>query len=198
MSDSDLSPLFDALSVAVADGKLTESAVKNIRHWLSSPAHAAYVPEIAEHITAGQWQVLDDVFWTIIPFGTGGRRGRMYPIGSNAINERTIGESAQGLANYVRSVLGPDATLSCAIAYDYAASVDRVFTPFVPKCWRRPGLLFICSMAIAARPSCRLRCERNNAVAASWSRPATIRPATMRSKSIGRPAASFCRRTIGA
>ena len=39
------------------------------------------------------------------PFGTGGRRGRMYPIGSNAINDRTIGESA-GTANYVRRFTG--------------------------------------------------------------------------------------------
>ena len=46
--------------------------------------------------------MLDDVFWTVIPFGTGGRRGKMYPIGSNAINDRTIGESAQGLADYVK------------------------------------------------------------------------------------------------
>ena len=46
--------------------------------------------------------MLDDVFWTVIPFGTGGRRGKMYPIGSNAINDRTIGESAQGLADYVQ------------------------------------------------------------------------------------------------
>ena len=44
--------------------------------------------------------------------------GRMYPIGSNAINDRTIGESAQGLADYVKE-LNPDATpLRCAIAYD--------------------------------------------------------------------------------
>ena len=48
-----------------------------------------------------KWRELDDVFWTVIPFGTGGRRGRMYPIGTNAINDRTIGESAQGLAHYV-------------------------------------------------------------------------------------------------
>ena len=62
--------------------------------------------EVAAHIAAGKWQVLDDVFWTVIPFGTGGRRGKMYPIGSNAINDRTIGESAQGLADYVKETLG--------------------------------------------------------------------------------------------
>ena len=59
---------------------------------------------MAEHLAQGRWKELDDVFWTIIPFGTGGRRGKMYPIGSNAINDRTIGESAQGLADYVKRV----------------------------------------------------------------------------------------------
>jgi phosphoglucomutase/phosphomannomutase len=73
---------------------------------------------VAAHVADGKWQVLDDVFWTVIPFGTGGRRGRMYPIGSNAINDRTIGESAQGLADYVKDTLGKNASLSCALAYD--------------------------------------------------------------------------------
>src|SRR5690606_7100242 len=81
------------------------------------PRYAEYAPQVAEHLAAGKFQELDDVFWTIIPFGTGGRRGKMYPIGSNAINDRTIGESAQGLADYVKSVVG-DKNLGCAIAYD--------------------------------------------------------------------------------
>ena len=57
------------------------------------------------------------VFWTVIPFGTGGRRGKLYPIGSNAINDRTIGESAQGLADYVKEHVR-DRPPACAIAYD--------------------------------------------------------------------------------
>ena len=41
----------------------------------------------------------------------------MYPIGTNAINDRTIGESARGLADYVKDqVRGKP--LRCAIAYD--------------------------------------------------------------------------------
>src|SRR5262249_23807389 len=86
---------------ATASKKLSESAAANVRAWLTEPRYAAYAPQVAEHIAAGKWKELDDVFWTVIPFGTGGRRGRMYPIGCNAINERTIGESAQGLAEYV-------------------------------------------------------------------------------------------------
>ena len=103
---------------AAADGKLTKSAEQNIRAWLTEPRYATYADEVAAHVAEGKWQTLDDVFWTVIPFGTGGRRGKMYPIGSNAINDRTIGESAQGLADYVKTLLGSGATMSCAIGFD--------------------------------------------------------------------------------
>ena len=104
------------LADATKQGKITTGAEENIRAWLTEPRYAAYADAVADHVSEEKWQVLDDVFWTIIPFGTGGRRGKMYPIGSNAINERTIGESAQGLANYVKAnTSGP---LSCAIAFD--------------------------------------------------------------------------------
>lgn len=106
------------LEAAGRAGKLTATAVENIRKWLTEPRYGDYVDQVTEHIAAEQWQMLDDVFWTVIPFGTGGRRGRMYPIGSNAINDRTIGESAQGLADYVKEQCPRATPLSCAIAYD--------------------------------------------------------------------------------
>jgi phosphomannomutase len=105
------------LDQAVAAKQITAPAAAMIKRWLSEPRYADYAPEVAAHIAAGKWKELDDVFWTVIPFGTGGRRGKMYPIGSNAINDRTIGESAQGVADYIaEQVKGSD--LSCAIAYD--------------------------------------------------------------------------------
>jgi len=103
---------------AAETGKLSSTAQKNIRAWLTEPRYGEYALEVARMIEEGQWQTLDDVFWTVIPFGTGGRRGRMFPVGSNAINDRTIGESAQGLADYVKQFHGQNADLSCAIAYD--------------------------------------------------------------------------------
>lgn len=111
------------LDEAVERKELSTSAADNLRCWLTERRYAEYAPQVAEHISADKWKELDDVFWTIIPFGTGGRRGRMYPIGCNAINERTIGESAQGLAEYVRafSAQAPAPSPeppSCAIAYD--------------------------------------------------------------------------------
>lgn len=109
------------LEKAALQGVLTPAAVSNIRSWLVEPRYQAYAPQVAEHLMECRWKELDDAFWTIIPFGTGGRRGKMYPIGSNTINDRTIGESAQGLADYIKDavtlglVRGP---LACAIAYD--------------------------------------------------------------------------------
>jgi phosphoglucomutase/phosphomannomutase len=102
---------------AGAEGKITAAAVKNVRTWLVEPSYAEYAPQIAQHVAAEKWKELDDVFWTVIPFGTGGRRGKMYPIGTNAINDRTIGESAQGLADYAKEHV-TDRPLACAIAYD--------------------------------------------------------------------------------
>lgn len=105
------------LAQAEALGKISHSAAENIRRWLTQPYYAEYTPELVALIEGGRWNELNDVFWQVIPFGTGGRRGRMFPVGCNAINDRTIGESAQGVADYVRSVF-PSQELGCAIAYD--------------------------------------------------------------------------------
>ncbi len=113
-----LETALEQLGSAASSGQFSDGAVENIRTWLTQPQYAAYTDQIVEHIAQQKWQALDDAFWTIIPFGTGGRRGRMYPIGSNTINERTIGESAQGLADYVRQQSDDAASLACAIAYD--------------------------------------------------------------------------------
>ncbi|MEX0677123.1 MAG: phospho-sugar mutase [Pirellulales bacterium] len=109
-----------ALSQLEAAGQkqlLSPGAVCNIRTWLTEPRYADYAPRVAQELAEGRFQALDDAFFSVIPFGTGGRRGKMYPIGSGAINDRTIGESAQGLADYVMRVAG-GTTLGCAIAYD--------------------------------------------------------------------------------
>lgn len=119
MGQIDVDKLLARLKTAENDGHITADAVGYITQWLTQPRYAEYAPEVARHIDDEKWQILDDVFWTIIPFGTGGRRGRMYPIGSNSINDRTIGESARGLAEYVLDHLQDAAAApSCAIAFD--------------------------------------------------------------------------------
>jgi phosphoglucomutase/phosphomannomutase len=116
-------PRLAAIDAARAAGTITEHSVQTMRDWLTQPRYAEFAGELATRIDRAAhepavWKELDDVYWTVIPFGTGGRRGKMYPVGSNAINDRTIGESAQGLADYVRSVVPAGEQPSCAIAYD--------------------------------------------------------------------------------
>ena len=117
MSQSELKveEVFDEIELAVSSAKLSSAAAENIRSWLTQPQFRMWAPLIVEHVSVGKWRELEDAFWTTIPFGTAGRRGKMYPIGTNAINDRTIGESAQGLADYVRSRASDH---RCAIAYD--------------------------------------------------------------------------------
>ena len=83
MTDStiNVAELQRQIEQAGTDHKLSPGAVVNLRQWLTESRFSRYVPGIADHVAAGKWQALDDAFWTVIPFGTGGRRGRMYPIG---------------------------------------------------------------------------------------------------------------------
>jgi len=117
MTNIDLQLLVAAVQQAGSEGKISANAVENLCHWITAAEYGKYLPGIIEHIQSNRWQELDNAFWKVLEFGTGGRRGRMYPFGSNTINERTIGESAQGLANYVKSQFGTEG-LKCAVAYD--------------------------------------------------------------------------------
>lgn len=114
----DLAAALAKATAARDAGQLSASAWENLRRWLIEPRYREYAADVASLIQAQAWRELDDAFWTVIPFGTGGRRGKMFPVGSNAINDRTIGESAQGLASYVKDQYPPGSPLACAIAYD--------------------------------------------------------------------------------
>lgn len=102
---------------AAKDGHLTADSPQNIRSWLTRDCVAKYRPRIVELVTAGEWQKLDAMFWTAIPFGTGGRRGPMGEMGPATINDRTIAESAHGMAVYLRSA-GCETGGSAVIAHD--------------------------------------------------------------------------------
>lgn len=114
----DQAELLAQVDAAAGQSRLSAGAALNIRAWLVEPRYAEMASQVAALIRQCRWKELDDAFWTVIPFGTGGRRGRMYPVGSNTINDRTIGESARGLAEYVREHAGPGRHPGCAIGYD--------------------------------------------------------------------------------
>ncbi|MCA9085036.1 MAG: phospho-sugar mutase [Planctomycetaceae bacterium] len=112
MSEAALSKVHQA----AAEGKLTGESPANIESWLSRECLAEYRPRILELIDGDEWQKLDELFWTAIPFGTGGRRGPMGELGPASINDRTIAESAHGLAAYLRKSgveTGGSAVVTC-------------------------------------------------------------------------------------
>ena len=101
---------------ASAGGKLTAAAVQNIKAWLGKDCMSRYHARIVELIETEHWGQLDELFWTAIPFGTGGRRGPMGELGPASINDRTIAESAHGLACYLREsgvTEGGSAVVTC-------------------------------------------------------------------------------------
>ena len=92
------------ISVCLGCGAEAKSSINTSSPGRTSVSRAWKFAEILAHATA--------------VFGTGGRRGMMYPVGTNVLNDRTIAESARGLADYVISRKEEHAPKSCVIARD--------------------------------------------------------------------------------
>ncbi len=90
------------IAAALQSGRLSPAAAVNLRAWLTQPQYAAFQPRLQQLIEESQWAALQEAFWERIPFGTGGRRGPMGELGTATINERTIAESAYGVAVHVK------------------------------------------------------------------------------------------------
>ncbi len=105
---SDLNQTLADLSAAVQSSQLSKAAETNLRAWLTQPQYAKHQPRLQQLIADEQWQTLQDWFWERIPFGTAGRRGPMSELGTATMNERTIAESAHGVAVYVKQSLPAD------------------------------------------------------------------------------------------
>ena len=101
-SEEQIADYLQAVNEAAAGDKLTSGAVTNITRWLSSSHYSQYHAGIIALIKEQNFDELDKLFWEVIPFGTGGRRGPMSEFGSATMNSRTIAESAQGLAVYLK------------------------------------------------------------------------------------------------
>ncbi len=105
-------------------GDLGSAAAERLRTWLSGSLPYTY-PEILEkHLDDSRIDLLFDSFWQILPFGTGGRRGRV-GYGSNRLNPATIATTVQGHCDYLRKTFGQQAQISVVVANDV-----RVFNDF--------------------------------------------------------------------
>ncbi|HSX25213.1 MAG TPA: phospho-sugar mutase, partial [Candidatus Andersenbacteria bacterium] len=108
---------------------LSKTAQENIQKWQTDDRYAAYKPALEQLIAQEDWKTLEDSFFMTIPFGTGGRRG-MVGIGPNRINNVTIGESAQGLCDYVVQELGDDAKKSGIVIAHDTRTTSREFAEY--------------------------------------------------------------------
>ncbi|MGB0742105.1 MAG: phospho-sugar mutase, partial [Planctomycetaceae bacterium] len=109
--------LFAAVDKAAEAGLLTGDSPQNLKSWLQRDAVSNYRQRLTDLIQKNAWEQLDAMFWTAIPFGTGGRRGPMGEMGPATINDRTIAESAHGMAEYLRAA-GVESGGSVVIAHD--------------------------------------------------------------------------------
>ncbi len=107
-----------------AENRISAAAFRALSQWLIDPEFADFVTEIQLLVENEDIDELEDAFRTHIEFGTGGIRGKMGP-GPNRINLRTIGEAAQGLAQYIlKSGIEDARDKGVVIAYDTRNNSD--------------------------------------------------------------------------
>ena len=94
-------------SLEISD-PVRDEALGSIELWLTDRTFRSYQAQLRALIEAKRWAVLVDSFYRVLPFGTGGRRGRV-GVGPNRFNPFTLGASVQGHATFLRKRLGEGA-----------------------------------------------------------------------------------------
>ena len=103
--------------------EIKESAIANLEEWTAEDKFAGlvspsdYRPILHWMVETGEFDLLVDSFYQMIPFGTGGRRGPV-GIGPNRVNPYTIASSVQGHVEYLRKRFPEASGLKVVIAYD--------------------------------------------------------------------------------
>ena len=118
-----MSALADSIQAAASSGKLLESSARNVLAMLEKSTSATDAASIRELVETENWTELDNRFFRLIAFGTGGLRGKTigatvttveqgapqplgrpeFPCaGTNAMNYYNISRATQGLTQYVK------------------------------------------------------------------------------------------------
>ncbi len=95
---------------------LLSQSTTRAKEWLTSSIDAESKKQVEALLAREDPKLLIDSFYKTLEFGTGGLRGLM-GVGSNCINQYTIGAATQGLANYLKKSF-PGEAIQVAIAYD--------------------------------------------------------------------------------
>ncbi|MDN5200919.1 phospho-sugar mutase [Fulvivirgaceae bacterium BMA10] len=95
---------------------MDSNIIEKAKQWLNSNIDEQAKKEINQLLEPGNETALTDAFYKDLEFGTGGLRGIM-GIGSNRMNQYTVGKATQGLANYLIRTY-PNQEIKVAIAHD--------------------------------------------------------------------------------
>lgn len=107
---------------ATDDRVNADRALSFLDTWLTEPLYQPQSDSILAHIREGKFDLLLDSFHQLLPFGTGGRRGRVC-FGPNRINQATVEVSVQGHCDYLREN-APAAARRVVVAFDTRIFAD--------------------------------------------------------------------------
>ena len=169
------SDLVSRINDAVASERIKQRTGELLTRWVTAAEFGKYRPAIATAIQAGEWEDLESCFWEEIEFGTGGRRGPMADYGSATINERTIAESAQGLALYFKQSTGK--TEGRAVISHDSRNRSREFAELSASVFAANGVKVFLFEAIRSTPELsfavrHLQCDVGVMISASHNPPA--------------------------
>lgn len=100
-----------------------EALLAKVNEWMKAPFDAQTQAAIEELMTTDP-KGLEESFYKNLEFGTGGMRGVM-GVGTNRINNYTLGKNTQGLAQYIQESF-PGEQGKVAIAYDCRHNSDTL------------------------------------------------------------------------
>ena len=94
---------------------IPSNILDQVNQWLT-PTFDTATQQIIQEMMTSSPKELEDAFYKNLEFGTGGMRGIM-GVGTNRINQYTLGKNTQGLSNYLLQSF-PSETVKVVIAYD--------------------------------------------------------------------------------
>ena len=103
------------------------AAAANLRQWLSGDIPLASPEILARHLDDAHLDLVFDAFWQVLPFGTGGRRGRV-GYGANRLNPTTVAMTVEGHCQYLRNTFADRDDLAVVVANDVRVFRDLAGT----------------------------------------------------------------------
>lgn len=102
---------------------IEQNILDKVNVWLT-PTFDKHTQEKIKEMMTSAPKELEDSFYKNLEFGTGGMRGIM-GVGTNRINQYTLGKNTQGLSDYLK-ISFPGEALKVAIAYDCRHNSDTL------------------------------------------------------------------------